>query len=126
MIDALIGGRLFGQPVERTGKNDKPFVTAKVRAAAGDGDPIFVNVIAFDRQACAALRALGDGDSVSLVGSLTPKVWARDGGDPRPALDLVAHAVLSPFAVKRRRQAAESSSCDALGTPDNSGKEVRT
>jgi single-stranded DNA-binding protein len=119
MIDALIGGRLYGQPVERTGKSGKPFVTAKVRAAAGDGEVIFVNVIAFDRQACAALCALGDGDSVSLVGSLTPKVWTPDGGDPRPALDLVAHAVLSPYAVKRRRQAAESSSCDQDARGDN-------
>lgn len=125
MIDALIGGKLYGQPVERTGKSGKPFVTARIRAAAGNGEPVFVNVIAFDRKACAALRALGEGDSVSLAGSLTPKVWAPDGGEPRPALDLVAHAVLSPYAVKRRRQASESSSCDDQSVLDNSRREVR-
>ena len=35
MIDALIAGRLHGQPTARTGKSGKPFAVAKVRAAAG-------------------------------------------------------------------------------------------
>jgi hypothetical protein len=47
MIDALIAGKLYGKPKQMTGKAGKPFATAKVRAAAGEGEALFVNVIAF-------------------------------------------------------------------------------
>jgi hypothetical protein len=50
MIDALISGKLYGTPEKRTSKAGKLFVIAKVRAAAGNGD------------------------SVALSGSLTPRV----------------------------------------------------
>jgi len=48
MIDGLVGGRLYGEAQIRTGQNGKRFVTCKVRATTGDGDTLFVNVIAFD------------------------------------------------------------------------------
>ena len=105
MIDALIAGRLHGQPTQRAGKNGKGFVVAKVRAAAGDGESLFVSVIAFDEAPCKALLALGDGDSVALSGTLTPKVWTDREGNTRPALDLVAHQVLTSYHVTRKRAA---------------------
>ena len=101
----LLTGKLFGQPQRRTGASGKPFVTAKVRAAAGDGEGVFVNVIAFSADAQAALLALGDGESVALAGELTPKTWTDKQGQARPALDLVAHAVLTAYHVNRRRKA---------------------
>ena len=107
MIDALISGKLYGQPTERTSKTGKPFALAKVRAAGGDGESLFVNVIAFDTAPCTALLALGDGDSVALSGSLTPKVWTDKGGNARPGLDLVAHQVLTAYHVTRRRRAMQ-------------------
>lgn len=107
MIDGLIGGKVYGKPAERTGQSGKQFVTAKVRAAAGDGESLFVNVIAFDGDAQAALLALEDGDSVSLSGVLTPKVWMDKSGEARPALDMVAHVVLTAYHVKRKRQAVQ-------------------
>ena len=109
MIDALISGKLYGQPTERTSKTGKPFALAKVRAAGGDGESLFVNVIAFDAAPCTALLALGDGDSVALSGSLTPKVWTDKGGNARPGLDLVAHAVLTTYHVTRKRTAMHQS-----------------
>ena len=105
MIDGLIAGKLYGQPTERTSKSGKPFALAKVRAAGGDGESLFVNVIAFDAAPCTALLALGDGDSVALSGSLTPKVWTDKEGNARPGLDLVAHQVLTAYHVTRRRNA---------------------
>lgn len=105
MIDGLIAGKLHGQPAERTGANGKPFVTAKVRAAGGDGEALFVNVITFSRSVGDALLALGDGDSVALSGTLTPKVWTDKQGATRPALDMVAHAVLTAYHVERKRRA---------------------
>lgn len=105
MIDALIGGRLYGKPARRMGNSGKPFVTAKVRAAAGDGDALFVNVIAFSAGVGDALLALDDGDSVSISGALTPKVWTDRNGEAKPSLDMVAHGLLSAYHIKRKRQA---------------------
>ena len=105
MIDALIAGRVYGQPTARTGKNGKSFAVAKVRAAAGDGESLFLSVIAFDEAPCKALLALSDGDSVALSGTLTPKVWTDREGNTRPALDLVAHQVLTSYNVTKKRAA---------------------
>ena len=107
MIDALIAGKVYGQPVQKTGKQGNPFAIAKVRAAAGDGESLFVNVIAFDPDTVAALLALSDGDSVALSGSLTPKVWTDKEGATRPAVDLVAHKVLTAYHVTRKRKAVQ-------------------
>ena len=118
MIDALISGKLYGQPTERTSKSGKPFALAKVRAAGGDGESLFVNVIAFDTAPCTALLALGDGDSVALSGSLTPKVWTDKEGNARPGLDLVAHQVLTAYAVTRKRNTVrQNATAPAHGRP---------
>jgi single-stranded DNA-binding protein len=115
MIDGLVSGKLYGTATSRTGSSGKAFVTAKVRAAAGDGESLFVNVIAFSTTAGEALLALGDGDSVALAGTLTPKAWVDRQGDAKPALDLVAHAVLSAYDVKRRRAAVQATRQPANG-----------
>lgn len=105
MIDGLIAGKLYGKPTERTSKTGKPFVVAKVRAATGEGESMFINVIAFDTAPCTALLALADGDSVALTGSLTPKTWTDKEGNTRPSIDLVAHQVLTTYHVTRKRTA---------------------
>ena len=105
MIDALIQGRLHGTPTQRTGASGKPFAVAKVRTPTANGESIFVSVIAFAPAAQAALLALGDGDSVALAGELTPKVWTTKDGEHKPACDLLAHQVLSAYAVTRKREA---------------------
>ncbi|THJ54320.1 single-stranded DNA-binding protein [Burkholderia sp. LS-044] len=109
MLDALASGKLYGKPGERTGPSGRPFVTAKMRVSVGDGDALFVNVIAFANDARAVLLALDDGDSVALAGTLTPKVWTDRNGDAKPALDMVAHAVLTAYHVKRKRAAMQGS-----------------
>jgi single-stranded DNA-binding protein len=114
MIDGLVSGKLYGAASSRTGQSGKTFVTAKVRAAMGDGEALFVNVIAFDDGAKTALLALGDGDSVALAGALTPKVWTDRNGEAKPALDLVAHAVLTTHHVRRKRQQIQG---DTAGSP---------
>lgn len=105
MIDALIGGKLHGKPVERTGASGKPFVTAKVRVPTENGEAIFASVICFDAAPRAALLALDDGDPVALAGALTPKVWTDKEGVAHPALDLLAHVVTTAYHVTRKRQA---------------------
>ena len=105
MIDALIGGKIYGTPQSRMSKTGSTFATAKVRTPMANGESIFVNVIAFADCAVIALLALSDGDSVALSGELTPKIWTDKAGIAKPALDLVAHAVLSGYHVNRKRKA---------------------
>lgn len=95
MIDGLIAGRLMGDPERRQGKGETTFVVARVKAQTNEGESLMVNVIAFDDAPCAALLALRDGDSVSAAGHLNPKVWTDKQGNTKPALDLVAHRVVS-------------------------------
>ncbi len=116
-IDALIAGKLHARPEERTSKTGKPFATAKMRAAAGDGESLFVNIIAFDPAAVAALLALDAGDSLAVSGGLTPKVWTDREGTARPALDVVAHAVLTSYHVSRKRSAMQRQQEDDAGSP---------
>jgi single-stranded DNA-binding protein len=106
MIEGLVSGKVYGRPEQRVGNNSgKPFVTAKVRAATAGGETLFVNVLAFDATAQAALLALSDGDAVSLAGTLTPKVWTDREGQARPAMDMIASGVLTAYQVKRKRDA---------------------
>ena len=42
MIDALIAGRLYGNPQSRTSKNGNAFATAKVRTPMAYGEASFV------------------------------------------------------------------------------------
>ena len=105
MIDALIAGRVYGQPSERTGKSGKRFVVAKLRAAVDGADTVFINVVAFADSAQSALLALGDGDSAAVTGPLKIGVWQDKEGNTRPALDLVAHQVLTSYHVARKRAA---------------------
>jgi hypothetical protein len=109
MIDALVGGKLHGKPTRKIGQSGKAFVTAKVRAQAGNGEMMFVNVIAFDEKTGTALLALDDGDSVALSGVLTPKAWIDRQGEAKPALDLVAHTLTTAYHVKHKRQAVSGS-----------------
>lgn len=105
MIDALIGGKLHGRPTKRTGQSGKSFVTAMVRTPLADGESMFVSVIVFNESVCNSLLELDEGDSVSLSGTLTPKVWTDKSGNTKPSADLVAHAVLTTYHVSRKRKA---------------------
>ncbi|TAN10036.1 MAG: single-stranded DNA-binding protein [Burkholderiaceae bacterium] len=108
MIDALVAGKLYAKPQPHTAKNGNTFATAKVRAAAGE-EALFVNVIAFEAGVVSALLALDAGDSLALTGSATPKVWTAKDGTARPALDVVAAQVLTPYHVTRKRAAVGAS-----------------
>lgn len=106
MIEGLVAGKVYGRPEQRTSNNTgKPFTVAKVRAATSGGEMLFVNVLAFDVTAQAALLALSDGDAVSLAGTLTPKVWIDREDQPRPAMDMIVSGVLTTYHVKRKRGA---------------------
>jgi single-stranded DNA-binding protein len=105
VIDGLVAGRIAGNAETREGKNASKYVIAKVKAMAGDGEIVAVNVIAFAPEACAALLALDDGDAVSLTGSLTPRVWSDKQGNTRPSLDMVVSNVLTVYTLSQKQGA---------------------
>lgn len=107
-IDALVTGRLHGKPSERTSKPGKAYVVCTVRATVRDDATLFVSVIGFKPAVVTALLQFEDGDPVSLAGELTPKIYQPPSGDPRVNLDLLCHAVISPYSVQRKRLAARS------------------
>jgi len=113
MIEGLVTGTLVGLAEQRQGKNDTSFVVAKVKAAPGEGESLIVNVIAFASEACAALLALDEGDTVAVSGALTPKVWTDKQGNTRPALDMVASQVLTVYQVDRKRAALGGSAANS-------------
>ena len=115
MIDALIAGKLHGQPSQRTSKNGNTFTTCKVRVPTGE-DSTFCNVIAFDEGAQAALLALGPGEAVALAGSLKVGTWTARDGTARPSLDMTASQVLTSYHVTRKRKAMQ---------PDQEGQQQR-
>ena len=116
-IDALIQGTLHRAAQIRTGSSGKRFATATVRTPIRDSSTVFASVIAFSPTAIDALIALGDGDALCVAGELTPKVYTpKDGGEPRPSIDLVAHQVLTAYAVQRTRK--------AIAEPKPSGRTV--
>jgi hypothetical protein len=95
MIDGLVAGRLMGDASRRLDKAGRTYTVARVLARNKVDEEFIVNVIAFDGAPGAALLALADGDAVSLVGGLTPKVWTDKQGIHRPSLDMVVTRVMS-------------------------------
>lgn len=105
-IEALILGKLHQRAEQRTSKTGRVFVTAKARTAAGEGESLFVNVIAFGDTACAALLALDAGDSLALAGTLKPGAWTDREGNARSSVDMVAAQVLTVYGLKKKRDAS--------------------
>ena len=110
MIDALVGGKLFKTPEERRSGSGKTFVVANVRAADGDGEGLFVNVVAFSDSAKAALLALEEGDSVALAGTLKIGTYEARDGSVKPSVSMVASKVLTTYHVARKRKAVAEAS----------------
>lgn len=107
MIEALISGKLHGQPEQRTARTGRPFVQARMRVAAGAEEVHFVRITAFSESACTALLALGDGDALAVAGTLKPGAWIDRDGNAKPNLDMVAAQVLTVYHLKRRRDAMQ-------------------
>ena len=105
MIEAIISGKVYGKPAQRSSKTGAAFTVAKLRVATSASESLFVNVIAFSDSAQAALLSLDDGDAAALAGTLTPKVWTDQKGNGRPALDLVAAQVLTAYGLGKKRAA---------------------
>ena len=116
-IDALLNGKLMNQPTQRTSKNGNPFTTCRIRVAgagAGESDSLLVNCIAFAEPAQAALMSLDAGEAIAVAGALKVGIWQTNDGTTKPSLDVTVSQVLTPYAIAKRRKAAQ---------PDQEGRQ---
>lgn len=105
MIDARIAGHLCDEPTRRVGASGRPFAVANVVTHATDGEPVHVGGIVFVASVRASLLALNEGDTVSLSGKLKHEALTDQHGEARPTLDMVAHALLTPYHINHKRKA---------------------
>jgi single-stranded DNA-binding protein len=107
MIESLISGKLHGNPQQRTSKTGKPFVTAKMRVSTGEEQGQFVNVTAFSDSVQGALLTLGEGDALTVAGTMNIKTWVNREGVAVPDVSIIAAQILSVYHLKRKRQAVQ-------------------
>ncbi|MEX3852634.1 single-stranded DNA-binding protein [Paraburkholderia sp. BR10923] len=114
MIDGLLGGVLVKDPETRAAKNGSTYVLATLRVPMGGDAVIFARIMAFSHVK-DELQALAKGDPVSVTGALEIGTWKTDTGEVRPSLSVIAHAIVSPYHVKRRRAEVASAQQGAAG-----------
>ena len=110
-LDTLAQGRLVKPPEERTASNGRTYALALVAVAMEEGD-VLASVIAFRPEAVDALLALEKGDAVAVAGRAKIGVWQPREGEPRASLSITAEAVLSAYAIRRKRAAAQGNGHD--------------
>lgn len=103
-LHILALGTLTADPQKRTSSGGKDYVTANLRTPTEE-ESTLVSVVCFSDSAKAALLALGKGDSVSVTGRAKLTSWVGWDGEARQGLSLVADAVLSAYAVGKKRDA---------------------
>lgn len=113
-LDTLAQGRLVKPPEERTASNGRTYALAQVAVAMEEGD-VLASVIAFRPEAVAALLALEKGDAVAVAGRAKVGVWQPREGEPRASLSITADAVLSAYAIRRKRAAVQGDGHDKDG-----------
>jgi single-stranded DNA-binding protein len=100
---ALVSGALFRAPELKTAKTGKPYVAASLRVTA-DNATDYWSVLAFSESAQAELMRLGEGDKVSLQGSLKLEVYTSKNGEHKVSRTLFADHVLALRQPPRERK----------------------
>lgn len=116
MIDTLLSGRLRGTPSFRTASNGTPFASFRMAAADRNGVSVLCSCITFSATACAAVKALEDGDSLAVTGEAELKTWNGSDGAQRLGLDVLVHGVMTAYHQGRKRKSAGN---DAAGGDDH-------
>ncbi len=93
MIHALILGTLYGDPQQRTGKSGKLFTTARLKTVGKDGQPIWVNLIAFN-DVGDRLAAMSANTPLSVTGQADISAWVGKDGNPAAGLSLTIEEMI--------------------------------
>lgn len=89
MIRALLSGVLHCDPQTRTSRGGQSFTTGKLRADGGDGNTVWVSLIAFGDVA-DRLASLKAGQALSVSGRAKLSAWLSKDGQPSAGLDVTA------------------------------------
>jgi single-stranded DNA-binding protein len=116
---ALVSGSLFRKAERKTSKAGKAYVTATVRAVAGN-ESEFWRLIVFSETAQAELMRLADGDKLSAQGSMKIELYRANDGSEKISRTLLADGVLTlkPQPRERKPKPAER----AQQAPDPNGR----
>ena len=92
-----IYGRLGRDPYSIETKNGKPMAVVNVAVEIGrdgEGEPLWIGLLAFGRVADDLLRHR-KGDLLSAFGRLQRRTWKTTGGEEREQLQIVAETIIS-------------------------------
>jgi single-stranded DNA-binding protein len=99
-LHVLATGTLTADPQSRTSKSGNDFAIGNIRVATGEGEPVFVSLIAF---ADKAPNLLGhrQGSTIAVAGRATFKSWTGKDGAEKHGLSVVVEQIVSAAAARR-------------------------
>lgn len=107
-LDALCAGRLTRAAELRTSKTGRDYATAQMAVQADGDERVLVSLICFAADAVQEIRALEAGDSLCVAGRAKLSAWSdKSSGEPRAGLSVTVEKVLTPYHLRRRRQATQ-------------------
>lgn len=107
-FDALLSGKIGrGGVTLKTAANGRQFARWLFQVTDKNGNSLLASCVAFRDSVIEPMQAMGEGDSVAVSGECAISQWQGNDGQGRVGLDVVAHAVLTAYAVQRKRKAAQ-------------------
>ena len=99
----LVSGALSRAPEVKTSRSGKPYTSATIRVAA-DSAAEFWSILAFSESAQAELSRLGEGDKISVQGSLKVEPYTARDGQTRINRTVFADHILALRQPPRERK----------------------
>jgi hypothetical protein len=118
---ALISGALFRNAERKTSKAGKIYVTATVKAVAGN-ESEFWRLIVFSESAQAELMRLADGDKLAAQGAMKIELYRANDGSEKLSRTLMVDGVL---ALKPAPREKKPKSAPAAARPESGDQDGR-
>lgn len=107
-FDVLISGKIGrGGVTLKTASNGREFARWQLQVTDKNGNTLLASCVGFRDSVIVAAQALSEGDSIAVSGECAISQWQGNDGQGRVGLDVVVHAVLTAYAVQRKRKAAQ-------------------
>lgn len=108
---ALVSGTLFRAPESKTSKGGKNYAVATIKTRADDNRSEFWRVTVFSESAIDTLMTLGEGDALSVQGSMKAELYEAEGKPPRVSMSVIADTV-QPLRASRKKGGAKAAGDD--------------
>jgi len=104
LITANISGRLAFDARERQTKSGKPMTTARMACNDEEGATIWIDLVAFDRNALWLGRCVKS-DRVAAIGTMKLNCWTdKNTGEEKECLQLVVDNMLANAPKPRKKK----------------------